>query len=579
MPIIKQSKKLDGANSIYRASRRVAARQLENMKGVALDTGETTVQSPIPTSNNSPDIEGLVPKLLQNISDVNGLLTSLKMVGASDAKPKRGAGVRKVKIGGAISRETRGLLLEDIKKKQYDIKKTEVEIMRLKEQLHDNNEIVPRSVDEKKSKEKEGKRLQRLLDTRKDKIILAKNAIADAQKRLSEPDEDTGGKEEAPAPSPPPPEQDRNRVQQLLINNRSEIQKIIDLIDKKIQEGARNIPKEVRDKLARLVDTGNNLRQQAGMRADMEVIDNVLYIDHQRVYPGKQEENPPEPEKEEKAEYAKQQVYDNVKDIERHIDDVTEIMRRTGAEELPEGADDRLGELVATGNQLRQAAGMRGDLQSQNNILYKDGTQIYPLEEEDRPQSEQDVDDIGDIGDIEDYDADEIAARFDFSKVSKSTLLVILNQLKSVVKAGEIILKKIIHRNVMAGEGDLNELADELSDVIYSKRFLYTHIEQIMRKSRDLGDYLRTILSGVLSKYIEALKIYVKRYAQLNRRQINRLQENVGGDEQADEIPEPDEAEPEEEGAGRSQKGYNSKSIVMSDAVKRISKFDRKYIL
>jgi hypothetical protein len=94
--------------------------------------------------------------------------------------------------------------------------------------------------------------------------------------------------------------------------------------------------------------------------------------------------------------------------------------------------------------------------------------------------------------DIEDYDGEDFLdlSQFDFSKVGKSTLLVILNQLKSLVKRGDILLKKIVHSNIVAGEGDLDTLVDELSDIKASKRFLLDHIIQISRRGKQIDEYL-----------------------------------------------------------------------------------------
>jgi hypothetical protein len=156
-------------------------------------------------------------------------------------------------------------------------------------------------------------------------------------------------------------------------------------------------------------------------------------------------------------------------------------------------------------------------------------------------------------------------SQYDFSKVGKSTLLVILNQLKSLVKRGDILLKKIVHSNIVAGEGDLDTLVDELSDIKASKRFLLDHIIQISRKGKQIAEYLHSILTRDLGKFIEKLKTYIKRYAQLGLSQINSIREDT------------EEVEPVEIVRG----GMRSVGhpVILSDIVKRISGFDQKYML
>lgn len=510
MPIIKQSKQLDGSNSIYRAARKTSARQLQNMKSVALDTGESEVQSPIPTFRNKPDNEGLVPKLLQNVSDINGLLTSLRMVGEAEERepeeeprgipergprrpkrPRQGAG-RSLR-GGALSQAERMNLEEEIARDTKYISKWEKELVKYRADLQKELSINPTTPEEKKSKSEEVKKVRDHISRREKKITDAQNNIRRNKSKL----------EEDLKPAPLPKKQTAREALNNLIND---IKRLIDQAEE-FTQFAEDIPPQLDADLAKLLGHANAALEALDQPPSLDIINYRLYDGGRPVYPLDEplEEVPPPPPEEQKLEEY---------DVE--------------AEE-------------------------------------EAGDEIPPQEEE-----AQEAFPIPAPQEFDDEDADEFVSRFDFSTVNKSTLLVILNQLKSLIKAGEIILKKIVNSHLRAGEADLNTLTDELAEMISIKRFLYTHINQIMRKSKELGSYLRTILSNLLGKYIEALKIYVKRYAQLNIQQINNLQETV--DEIGDEIPERDEPEL---GAGRSF----GRSVVLSDAVKRISKFDRKYIL
>jgi hypothetical protein len=181
------------------------------------------------------------------------------------------------------------------------------------------------------------------------------------------------------------------------------------------------------------------------------------------------------------------------------------------------------------------------------------------------PEAIEVVDD-GDDGDDDELDI----SQFDFSKVSKSTLLVILNQLKGLVKKGDLLLKRIKKSGIVASDGDLEQITQEIAEMMSNKRFLLSHINQISRKGKEIAEYLYSILSSMVGKYIEGLKTYVKQYAQMNQEQVSSIQEDNEG---------------EIEGAGRrlspesvGKKGYNPK-VVLSDAVRRISQFDRKYLL
>jgi len=461
MPIVKENKQLDGANSIYSASRKLAARQLKNMKSVALDDGEDTAsKNPIPTSSKSQDTEGLIPQLLQNLSDVNGLMSSLKLVGGKSdeatppntpvpynpkKRPRAGAG-----RGGA--------------RKSDDINKL------------------------------------------KAKIETEQNRKRDAEAQLKK-------YQNSPASS----KIDR------------------DLRDDRIAHYKQEIVRA----------TGNIKNHQRKI---------AILEKEQREEEGetKQPEGPPQGLQEQA-----QRLYDQ---ITGYLNDV----RNGGG--LNENTQDLLNQL----NDIHDQMGRDHLYIDMNNFRLVDANDdgrpkppppiTKPDDEEDESATEDDDDD----DDADDDDGgDEIdISNFDFAKVSKSTLLVILNQLKSLVKRGDLTLKRIVNGNISAGQSDLDTITDELSELISSKRFLLSHITQIGKKGKDIAEYLYSILSTMVGKYIESLKTYVKRYAQLNRDQINSIQEG-------------DVAE----GAGRFPTVVGNRPVVMSDAIRHIAKYDRKYLL
>ena len=161
---------------------------------------------------------------------------------------------------------------------------------------------------------------------------------------------------------------------------------------------------------------------------------------------------------------------------------------------------------------------------------------------------------------------EEDVPQFDYSGVSKSTILVILGQLKSLIKQGDIILKKIVNNNIQSSSRDLDTITDEVTELIKLKDFLLGHLGQIKAKGQELGNYLQNILSSILGGYIENLTTYLKRYAQLNREQINGISQ-----------------EPTEGGIIYREKvfysGIKGTPVILSDAVRRINKFDKKYLL
>jgi hypothetical protein len=407
MPVIRKNKLLDSGNSIYSASRKVAARQLKNMVAPALDDGEASQpQNPIPTNRNIQDYESLIPQLLQNVSDINGLMMSLKLVGG---------------------KSVRGVDDED----DYE------------------GEQFP------KKRPRGGSRRTDDIEKLREKIRTELNKIDQSERAIQRLDD-----------TPPPKNATDKEFRK---EQRAEYKSQITQSKRKIKGYSKKI-----DELEREDEAQQNL--------------------------------PPAPAPDFPDEGEEDQGF-------------------------PGGAEGPIGQDI-----------------------------IPPRDPIINPNLNEDVGD---------YEGDDFLdlSQFDFSKVGKSTLLVILNQLKSLVKRGDILLKKIVGTNIVASEGDLDTLVDELSDIKASKRFLLDHIIQISRKGKQIAEYLHSILTRDLGKFIEKLKTYVKRYAQLGLSQITSISDDN------------EEVEPVEVvGAGRSMRSVGH-PVVLSNIVRRISGFDQKYML
>ena len=509
MPIVKKNKQLDGANSIYSASRKLAARQLKNMKSPATDDGETVnPQNPIPTSSNTADSDGLIPQLLQNLNDVNGLMSSLRLVGGKSKKgvprtpqaievfdadddedvvpgkrPRRGAGLRH-------ARSTRSRKLDT------DIPQRALASVRYGG-ARNRDDI---------------EKLKRKIGEQEERMRLQENVIRDTEEKI---------RKLRDTPSPP-----SKSEREFIANTYARYKEDIKEAKDEIRRAKGNI-KNYRNKIEKLESEDEEKGEDKGITPEMRRVMNMLttLLENAKIT-GEYDDD------------AAQALLERINDAHaRNGMPILGIDARFNLYEVPR-PDDGGGE------------GEPGP------------RPLPPLPPIIRPDEIEAYDD-GDDGDAEEIDI----SSFDFSKVSKSTLLVILNQLRSLVKKGDILLKKIVHSNIKAGEGDLDQITQEVASLISSKRFLLSHINQISSKGREIAEYLYSILSEMVGKYIENLKTYVKRYAQLNREQINSIQEDT-----ADEVAN-------EAGAGRPSPSVGHRPIVMSDAVRRISGFSRKYLL
>jgi ribosomal protein S20 len=456
MPIIKQNKELDGANSIFSASRKLAKRQVKNMKSPVEEEGTTPSVAPV-----SVDREGLVPQLLQNLNDVNGLMSSLKLLGSggSDADEPPSPRPRKQLRGGAG-------------RPRDDINKIKEKITRMRTIIREVDEALTRLGRTPSTTETSSMRSD--LEERKGK---AKRSIARYEKQIKdlellEAQEESG----TLPPSPPPPPLKE---------------------DKKDRNAFDTLLKRLNANLETIRDTG------APRDEDID-IDDIL----------------------------------------RELNRLAPLLNN----EPPVGIDDDF--MTTRGNRPPK----------------QEGKAPTDTQESQDPIQVIDIDDSPKLPPLPPADEDLDFSNVDFSRIRKSALLVILGQLKGMLKRGELILKKIKQMGIVASEGDLEQIIQDIADIMSSKRYIINHSEEIgNRRGKDVENYLADILNNQLGKYVSSLKTYVKQYAQMNQAQVGSIQEDT-----------------EIEGAGRCggnhpTKGY--KPVVLSDAVRRISQYDRKYLL
>lgn len=455
MPIIKKNKELDGANSIFSASRKLAKRQVKNMKPPVEEEGTTPSVAPV-----SVDREGLVPQLLQNLNDVDGLMSSLKLLGsgADDADEPPSPRPRR-RLRGA------GRPRDDINDKKAKITRARILIREIDEKLA--NPSTPKTNE-----------VQSELENKKAKY---KRAIAKYEREikaleLMEAQEESGTL--PPSPPPPPPLKE----------------------DKKDRNAFDTLLERLNNNLETIRDTGRPLDE------DIDIDDTL-----------------------------------------RELNRLAPLLNN----EPLVGIDDDF--MITRSNRPLKKEGKTQPSQSQSQDILEpiqvvDDSPRVPLP----PPADEDLD----------------FSNVDFSRIRKSALLVILGQLKGMLKRGELLLKKIKQMGIVASEGDLEQIIQDVADILSSKRYIINHSDEIgNRRGKDVENYLADILNNQLGKYVSSLKTYIKQYAQMNARQVGSIQDDA-----------------DIEGAGRrspesvGKKGYNPK-VVLSDAVRRISQFDRKYLL
>ena len=622
MPVIKNNKRLDNDNSIYKASRTVAKRQLKNMlpPSVQSETGDNNLQNPVITSaqnSGNPDTQELVSKLSLNLSDINGLLKSLKLVGKDNEHPvpshvaskvlssnqsqsdvsqssprgdytEEASPVKKRRriTQGVLSAGSRGLsggarkpktksvedkepkLADGVSTKLKGGAFTEKQLERLRKQ-HEKVDKYQEAIDtikehidllqkqlltEKKEKQKEQVRAD--IEENKKKIEAIKSSKKTLERKIKKEKEDEDwtdkyrenlkkqdeeakkkqedekkkpeGKEE-PKPEHKPKKHPlgKEKVGDDLLRDarfKNDYQRAQEDVEKFIINNQQS--EENDKKLKRKLDYLNELADyfdeahwgfpggHFGQMAPGE---------------GKEEHLPEEPKQEEEEQplYQEQSQEENIPELpEEDEDSIPDVQE---PEALPSDVESSSDE---------DASPSDGEETTSSN-----GESSSDEEEEDVPQ-------------------------FDYSGVSKSTILVILGQLKSLIKQGDILLKKIVNNNIQSSSRDLDTITDEVTELIKLKDFLLGHLGQIKAKGQELGNYLQNILSSILGGYIENLTTYLKRYAQLNREQINGISQEGGLLQRT----------PNSEGIVY-RKQINGTGEILSDAVRRINKFDKKYLL
>ena len=573
MPIVKKYKKLETDNNIYKAARTLARRQIRNMAPVQLDTSgqppsqQQQQQAPVSFAKpaGGPDVGDFVSKLLVNLSDINGLLKSLKLVGnanGEDVIPRRGRGrPRKVGMHGGSSRR---------KKMVGGAKNTET-----------ITELKKDKVDQKRKQTHYANMYKQLKVREKDRVLRLKHE-EDPTHRKAIQDE----KGELDASMKAAKEQ-IDKYKERLDNLQTNINYLVreDLIDE-LQEVLRQ--RGSPGHAHHILNEINELAAKIGIDERL-AIGRYGHLVPEGVKDEPEEEDEEAPE--EKEEHFMPEPMDNralaiqtlraqiqeILDAHEHVhmDKIDPILHRLN--QLEPGYEIYDGRLVRQ-HEDEEPEGKEAPPRPHQHEEEEDETIPSPLPTtQDDSSSDEEVSQPGepDGGDSS-SDEEEVPGDFNYARVSKATILVILNQLKSQIKQGEMLLKKINSSRIVASSVDMDSMTDELTEMVESKRVILLHINQIMEKGREVGDYLKTILSFMLSGYIRNLTTYLKINAQLSGEQMSGIS------------PAP-EALDQEEGAGihpqfRQQEddmvsGIQRRPVILSSAVRRINKFDKKYLL
>ena len=575
MPIVKKYKKLETDNNIYKAARTLARRQIRNMAPVQLDTSgqppSQQQQAPVSFAKpaGGPDVGDFVSKLLVNLSDINGLLKSLKLVGnanGEDVIPRRGRGRprkvalphgmhggssrRKKMVGGAKNTET----ITELKKDKVDQKRKQTHYANMYKQL--------------KVREKD-----RVLRLKHEEDPTHRKAIQDEKGELDA--------------SMKAAKEQIDKYKERLDNLQTNINYLVreDLIDE-LQEVLRQ--RGSPGHAHHILNEINELAAKIGIDERL-AIGRYGHLVPEGVKDEPEEEDEEAPE--EKEEHFMPEPMDNralaiqtlraqiqeILDAHEHVhmDKIDPILHRLN--QLEPGYEIYDGRLVRQ-HEDEEPEGKEAPPRPHQHEEEEDETIPSPLPTtQDDSSSDEEVSQPGepDGGDSS-SDEEEVPGDFNYARVSKATILVILNQLKSQIKQGEMLLKKINSSRIVASSVDMDSMTDELTEMVESKRVILLHINQIMEKGREVGDYLKTILSFMLSGYIRNLTTYLKINAQLSGEQMSGIS------------PAPDALD-QEEGAGihpqfRQQEddmvsGIQRRPVILSSAVRRINKFDKKYLL
>ena len=156
--------------------------------------------------------------------------------------------------------------------------------------------------------------------------------------------------------------------------------------------------------------------------------------------------------------------------------------------------------------------------------------------------------------------------QIDYIRTGKSTILVILKQIQSLIKQSEQYIKRIFTRHIVASESDLAMIGDEVTDMVELRSKFPLPIDEDNYHSPEIAAYLTKIIMQLLNPLIENLITYLKMNAQLNQKQLQGFEAPPSDDDQ-------------QYGAGRPQPQVNGRNLILSDTVRRIHNYDKKYLL
>ena len=497
MPAIKKYENLDNGDSIYSASRIISKRQVNNMLPPAQPLPYNT-DSSFPSGNQSqlqslvkgkPDRDDLVSKLILNLNNINGLFTSLYLVG-DDFHPHdmfvddhdefdrhlQGKGFS----GGMIRKARREKTIEEKMDEIDQLKRAEAII---RKQIELTYSSLDRNPTIETALENEQKRIQKQIQT-KNRYITKKqreqyernNPII--QKVIHPPQSSSSSHSPSKA-----------KFDNDLIDERKRVFHELNTVTQSVLDGEEADPAVT----GRLIKRANLLTFLIG--------DN---------------------------DYSALSQYDNIVDA------------------TPEQVE----EAIAYGREQQALLQPAFKVNYPDLSFNADDAQFVDQSDLQSIHGEQHTP----------YKSPPIN-QIDYIRTGKSTILVILKQIQTLIKQAEQLIKKIINNKIVASESDLNMIAEEVTDMIELKSRFPLPIDEDTLHSPEISEYLTKIILKLLDPLIGNLTTYLKINAQLSYKQMEGISQDVEG----------------LQGAGMPQS--LGRNLILSDTVKRIHNFDKKYLL
>ncbi len=513
MPAIKKYENLDVGDSIYSASRLISKRELKNMippqqqldmsgdfqNRITSNLANTQQQIPI-RGKSTFDREDLVSKLILNLNNINGLFTSLYLVGddfhqedmfGEEDNFDRHYQGRGFSGGMEVQRKKRGPAPKSIEQKIQEIEKLKRDAENIREQI-------------------------KLMSTTKGRNTTAKNTL----------------------------EREEKRIQRLILSKNKSITK------KQQEEYEQNNPVIAEQKHQPVPISPVKLKFNTDKYDEREDDVRQLYFEIEHL------------EKDELRNLATDSLLQSINLLTYLIGD-GDYIRLSEDGTLEEATPQEKAAAIAFG-------------EAQISILQPKFLEDYP---------DLTFDDNHIVLGNHDTPYKPQVNQIDYIRTGKSTILVILKQIQTLIKQSEQYIKRIISNKIVASESDLNMIAEEITDMMELKARFPLPIDEENFHSPEIAAYLTKIIMQLLDPLIGNLKTYLKINAQLNYKQLQGIRGSSPERLERGEVPV--------EGSGRlgvptpnaGSKGQSllpqslGRNLILSDTVRRIHNYDKKYLL